>query len=71
MLKDKISKKHSRLTKTPDPHLSIHVSISKKLLTNIEENVEGDSRSAKLSTCAKLGYLQLTTAISTEISESE
>lgn len=64
--------KHGRYANpSSDPHIKISLSISKKLLKKVENEISGDSRSQKIANCVSLGYLQLTTAISEEISESE
>lgn len=47
--------------------IKIKISISEKLLKDIEQNIEGKTRNAKLINCVELGIQ----AFSEEISESE
>jgi len=53
------SKKKASATIKKDSFVQIHISIPLELLTNIEQNVEGLSRSEKLRKCIEKGYKML------------
>jgi len=53
-------RKGGRTNTNTDPHVGISISISQKLLHNIEKNIAGVNRSEKITKCAELGYIELT-----------
>jgi len=52
--------KGGRTNTNSDPHVGISISISQKLLQNIEQNITGNSRSKKIENCIQIGYIELT-----------
>jgi hypothetical protein len=54
---------HGRFVdKNRDHCVAINITIPQKLLNNVEQNVDGESRSAKIVSCVKAGYPSVTNA---------